>query len=183
MSKALDYLLEIVEKIKSRQVEASSTKSQTPPYILCLAGEFTFLLELSVISKVLEPGLVSEIPATQPWVLGVSHYQDSLLPIIDLSLWLGCKPPKEAFEHKPSPVRERWLLLEQAGAPFIFSIYAYDGLVQVDNFKSFDDIDLPNNCKGFVTQKSPYKEQDCYLLELKKMLDAKETLSLFVDAS
>lgn len=183
MSSALDYLLEVVEKVKSRQVEASTQASQTPRYILCLAGELTFLLDVSVISKVLEPGLVSEIPNTQPWVLGVSHYQDSLLPIIDLSLWLGCEQRKEDFDNKPSPVRERWLLLEQAGAPFIFSIYAYDGLVQLDDFKPVDDADLPHNCKGFVTLKSQYKGQDCYLLELKNMLDAKETLSLFVDGS
>lgn len=181
MSGALDYLLEVVEKVKSRQLEPSTQASQVPRYILCLAGELTFLLDVSVISKVLEPGLISEIPNTQPWVLGVSHYQDSLLPIIDLSLWFGCEPRKEDFDNKPSPVRERWLLLEQAGAPFIFSIYAYDGLVQLDDLKPFDDADLPDNCKGFVALKSQYKEQDCYLLELKNMLDAKETLSLFVD--
>ncbi len=178
MAQALTYLRELMHKVEQRQ-DDDSTAALTNQYIMAMVGKYHFLLDIQFVSKVLEVGLISDMPNTQPWVLGVASYQDRLLPVLDLSLWLNNSPPV-IEPHQHNRLQTRWLLLQQGEEQLIFSIQSYAGLIEMDKFSTVLNADLPASCQSFVKLKCLYKQQVCYLLELKNMLDCSSRLNFFM---
>lgn len=175
MSQALTYLRELMQKVAARQA-ADDARQIGARYIMAHTGEHHFLLDIQCIAKVLEVAQVSDVPNTKPWVIGLTNHQGALLPVLDLGLWLGL--PATAPAQR---VQTRWLLLEQAGEQLIFSIQADAGLIEINKFTAVTEANLPASCEPFVKLKCVHQTQDCYVLELKNMLDCCANLNLFMD--
>ncbi|MCF6355484.1 MAG: chemotaxis protein CheW [Candidatus Polarisedimenticolaceae bacterium] len=56
-------------------------------------GEMRLAAPLNEVAEILHfPAEITRVPGTHPWVKGVANVRGSLLPIIDLQLFLGEKP-------------------------------------------------------------------------------------------
>ncbi len=67
-----------------------------------------YALEVASIREIVNPLPVIALPHERPFVIGVSDYRESVVPIVDLRRLFGL-PPHEATR------RTKWIILETAG--------------------------------------------------------------------
>lgn len=57
--------------------------------VMFYIGENRFVAPLSVVKEILNyPSALTQIPGTKPWMLGVANVRGTLIPVIDLQLFL-----------------------------------------------------------------------------------------------
>ncbi len=67
--------------------------------ILFRVGKWHWAVDVASVHRVHKQVSVQAVPGTQPWFLGVSQIDGQLLPVTDLSLWLGQRPATGAVLH------------------------------------------------------------------------------------
>jgi twitching motility protein PilI len=95
------------------------------------------------VVEILDYPELSVVPLTLPWVRGIANVRGNLLPVIDLSGYLGHELPR--VTHKT-----RVLVIDFNGI--------YSGLVvdEVSGLKHFSEDELTDEIPGFDDKLSPY---------------------------
>jgi twitching motility protein PilI len=112
--------------------------------LFAVAGRL-FVTPLGEVKEILNrPAAMTLVPGTRPWVVGVANIRGSLLPIVDLQLFLGHR------QTVPGR-RSRVLVIDHEG---VYSGLLVDSMVGIRHFflseRSSNPPDLPETLKKYV---------------------------------
>ncbi|MFD2643888.1 chemotaxis protein CheW [Pseudomonas japonica] len=91
---AFELLLDIDRRCRllAADLPLQETRLQTWSGIGFRLGEYCFVAPMGEVAEVLTAPRLSRIPGVKPWVAGVSNLRGQLLPVTDLSGFLGLEP-------------------------------------------------------------------------------------------
>lgn len=98
-----DFQQDLVERLKGA---ADQTTSGTRLGVQ--AGEMNFLLRLEEAGEVLPLPLVTSVPLTKPWFLGLANIRGNLHSVIDFALFMGGEPTPRTADARIMLVAERY---------------------------------------------------------------------------
>ncbi|VAX06456.1 hypothetical protein MNBD_GAMMA26-224 [hydrothermal vent metagenome] len=105
----LVQLLHRIEQRSRAQAIGLPQQEEVQQYlegVIFSLNEYRLVAPMSEVAELLQfPADVTQVPGTQPWVRGVANIRGTLLPIIDLQLFLGGEPV-------PSGRRSRVLIIK-----------------------------------------------------------------------
>lgn len=79
------------------------------------------ILRLAEIAAVHADQRIVPVPSTEPWLIGIVAFRNTLAPVYDLRLLLG-------FPEGPPP---RWMVLARAPSPIALAFDRFDGHLRV----------------------------------------------------
>ncbi len=78
------YQVQLLERMQAARTNTGTRIQQ----LGVLIGNERYLLELTQTAEILPIGLMTEVPLTQPWYLGLANIRGNLVSIIDLARFL-----------------------------------------------------------------------------------------------
>lgn len=98
-----DFQQDLVERLKG-----AADQSTSGARLGVQAGSMNLLLRLDEAGEVLPVPLVTTVPLTKPWFLGLANIRGNLHSVIDFALFMGGEPTPRTADARIMLVAERF---------------------------------------------------------------------------
>ena len=126
----------------------------------------TYVIRLSEVVEVLKHLVITDIPGTAGWILGITNYHGDLLTIMDLKYLLG---DGETIINKLT----RIVVVNYKGKSYGFLLEEITGLYKVFDKNSIDSME-ENNLPNYVTGRYAINGNTCNVFSLMSVLESKK---------
>ena len=141
---------------RQRHEIATSTAGRANSYLAFQAGDKKFIVKMDQVMEVItEIGLITSLPFSKVWLLGLISHRGDIFSVIDFASFLGDRTSYSSAGKK----NENYILLRNQGHGYVLKVNTVFGIrtCEVSDFQS-----------GFpyITKKATLNDEDWMLIDL-----------------